>query len=66
MLNKCSLQEMAAGVGQINRTVQEVNDLARKNKDSIEGLVEEGEVSGLMRNLGCVMRSFILRHETVF
>ena len=26
---------------QINRAVQEVNDLARKNKDSIEGLAEE-------------------------
>ena len=26
---------------QINRAVHEVNDLARKNKDSIEGLAEE-------------------------
>ena len=26
---------------QINRAVQEVNDLVRKNKDSIEGLAEE-------------------------
>ncbi|MGP1459267.1 MAG: hypothetical protein ACTTKL_08145 [Treponema sp.] len=41
MLSKCSLQEMSAGVQQINRAVQEVNDLARKNKDSIEGLAEE-------------------------
>ncbi|MGP1459595.1 MAG: hypothetical protein ACTTKL_09835 [Treponema sp.] len=40
-LNKCSLQEMAAGGGQINRAVQEVNDLERKNKESIEGLAEE-------------------------
>ncbi|MGP1458449.1 MAG: hypothetical protein ACTTKL_03985 [Treponema sp.] len=35
------LQEIAAGVGQINREVQEVNDLARKNKGSIEGLAKE-------------------------
>ena len=28
-------------VQQINRAVQEVNSLARKNKDSIEGLAEE-------------------------
>ncbi|MGP1459930.1 MAG: hypothetical protein ACTTKL_11610 [Treponema sp.] len=41
MLNKCSLQEMSAGVQQINNAVQEVNDLARKNKDNIEGLAEE-------------------------
>ncbi|MGP1458044.1 MAG: hypothetical protein ACTTKL_01870 [Treponema sp.] len=41
MLSKCSLQEMCAGVQQINNAVQEVNDLARKNKDSIEGLAEE-------------------------
>ena len=38
---KDSMNEMAAGVQQINRAVQEVNSLARKNKDSIEGLVEE-------------------------
>ena len=38
---KDSMNEMAAGVQQINRAVQEVNDLARKNKDSIEGLAEE-------------------------
>ncbi|MGP1458711.1 MAG: hypothetical protein ACTTKL_05310, partial [Treponema sp.] len=40
---ECSLQEneMEAGVGQINRAGQEVNDWARKNKDSIEGLAEE-------------------------
>ena len=35
------MNEMAAGVQQINNAVQEVNDLARKNKDSIEGLAEE-------------------------
>ena len=38
---KDSMNEMAAGVQQINNAVQEVNDLARKNKDSIEGLAEE-------------------------
>ena len=38
---KESMNEMAAGVQQINRAVHEVNDLARKNKDSIEGLAEE-------------------------
>ena len=38
---KDSMNEMAAGVQQINRAVQEVNSLARKNKDSIEGLAEE-------------------------
>ena len=36
-----SLHEMSAGVQQINSAVQEVNDLARKNKDSIEGLAAE-------------------------
>ena len=36
-----SLHEMSAGVQQINNAVQEVNDLARKNKDSIEGLASE-------------------------
>ena len=36
-----SLHEMSAGVQQINNAVQEVNDLARKNKDSIEGLAAE-------------------------
>ncbi|MGP1459291.1 MAG: hypothetical protein ACTTKL_08265 [Treponema sp.] len=40
-LNKCSLQEMRAGVQQINNAVQEVNDLAGKNKYSIEELTEE-------------------------
>ncbi|MGP1459590.1 MAG: hypothetical protein ACTTKL_09810 [Treponema sp.] len=39
-LNKCSLQEMSAGVQQINNAVQEVNELAQKNTDSIEGLTE--------------------------
>ena len=38
---KSSLHEMSAGVQQINNAVQEVNDLARKNKDSIEGLASE-------------------------
>ena len=38
---KDSMNEMAAGVQQINNAVQEVNDLARKNKYSIEGLAEE-------------------------
>ena len=38
---KDSMNEMAAGVQQINRAVQEVNSLARKNKDSIEGMAEE-------------------------
>ena len=32
---------MSAGVTQINNAVQEVNKLARKNKDSIEGLAGE-------------------------
>ncbi|MGP1457994.1 MAG: hypothetical protein ACTTKL_01600 [Treponema sp.] len=32
---------MATDVGQINRAVQEVNELARKNENSIEGLAEE-------------------------
>ncbi len=32
---------MSAGVTQINNAVQEVNELARKNKDSIEGLAGE-------------------------
>ncbi len=32
---------MSAGIQQINNVVQEVNDLARKNKDSIEGLAGE-------------------------
>ena len=32
---------MSAGVQQINNAVQEVNELARKNKDSIEGLAVE-------------------------
>ena len=35
------MNEMSAGVQQINNAVQEVNDLARKNKDSIEGLASE-------------------------
>ena len=32
---------MSAGVQQINNAVQEVNDLARKNKDSIQELASE-------------------------
>ena len=42
-VNRSSLpmNEMSAGVQQINNAVQEVNELARKNKDSIEGLAEE-------------------------
>ena len=36
-----SMNEMSAGVTQINNSVQEVNELARKNKESIEGLVGE-------------------------
>ena len=32
---------MSAGVQQINNAVQEVNDLTRKNKDSIEELAAE-------------------------
>ena len=35
------MNEMSAGVQQINHAVQEVNDLARKTKDSIEGLAAE-------------------------
>ena len=38
---KDSMNEMSAGVQQINNAVHEVNDLARKNKDSINGLAEE-------------------------
>ena len=40
-VNRSSLHEISAGVQQINNAVQEVNDLARKNKDSIEGLAAE-------------------------
>ena len=39
-VNSSSLH-MSADVTQINNAVQEVNDLARKNKDSIEGLAAE-------------------------
>ena len=38
---RSNLRGMSAGVQQINNAVQEVNDLARKNKDSIEGLASE-------------------------
>ena len=37
----CGMNEMAVGVLQINTAVQQVNALARKNKDSEEGLAEE-------------------------
>ena len=37
---------MSADVQQINNAVQEANELAKKNKDSIEGLAEE---SGSLR-----------------
>ena len=40
-VNRSSLHEMSAGVQQINNAVQEVNELARKNKNSIEGLAAE-------------------------
>ncbi len=35
------MNEMSAGVQQINNAVQKVNALAQKNKDSIEGLTSE-------------------------
>ena len=38
---RAACKRCAAGVQQINNAVQEVNDLAQKNKDSIEGLTEE-------------------------
>ncbi len=38
---KNSINEMADGTAQITNAVQEVNDLARKNKDNIEGLAAE-------------------------
>ena len=38
---KDSMNEMSAGVSQINNAVNEVNDLAMKNKESIEGLARE-------------------------
>ena len=38
---KDSMNEMSAGVSQINNAVNEVNDLAMKNKQSIEGLAGE-------------------------
>ena len=38
---RAACKRCAAGVQQINRAVHEVNDLARKNKDSIEGLAKE-------------------------
>ena len=36
-----SMNEMAAGVVQINNAVQEVNMLTQKNKQSIQNLAEE-------------------------
>ena len=38
---KDSMNEMVAGVGQINKAVQDVSDLAEKNKGSIGNLVGE-------------------------
>ena len=38
---RAACKRCAAGVQQVNNAVQEVNYLARKNKDSIEGLAEE-------------------------
>ncbi|MGP1495321.1 MAG: methyl-accepting chemotaxis protein [Treponema sp.] len=38
---KDSMNEMSAGISQINNAVNEVNDLAMKNKKSIEGLAGE-------------------------
>ena len=38
---KDSMNEMSAGVSQINNSVNEVNELAMKNKQSIEGLAGE-------------------------
>ena len=40
-INRGSLHEMSAGVQQINNAVQEGNDFAQKNKDSIEWLASE-------------------------
>ena len=37
----CSMNEMAAGAGQINNAVQEVNEISQKNKQSIANLTEE-------------------------
>ena len=42
------MNEMAAGVQQINRAVHEVNGLVQKNNDSIEGLAE-----GRLGSFGC-------------
>ena len=36
-----SMNEMASGAVQINNAVEEVSDIARKNKQSIDGLVKE-------------------------
>ena len=36
-----SMNEMAAGTGQINNAVQEVNEITQKNKRSIENLAVE-------------------------
>ena len=36
-----SMNEMAAGAVQINNSVQEVNEITQKNKQSIEGLASE-------------------------
>ena len=39
------MNEMSAGVQQINNAVQEVNELAQKNKDSIEGLAADDKTA---------------------
>ena len=36
-----SMNEMAAGAGQINNAVQEVNEITQKNKRNIERLASE-------------------------
>ena len=38
MVIKDSMNDMSAGVQQINNAVQEVNELALKNKENIKGL----------------------------
>ena len=36
-----SMAEMAVGVGQVNKNIQEVNDTARLNKETASGVVSE-------------------------
>ena len=38
-----SIEEMASGALQINRSIQEVNMLSQKNKESIDSLAHEVE-----------------------